>query len=342
MDSVPGTLRAVRPRELVRRRWLLLAMALLILLSTSPVVGHHVVQAVDWLPMSMQHLGALCMVSLHLLLAPVHGVFHLLLLTGVVLAVVDRLRAVARARRALRGAEVRHLQPGDGVFEAAEQAGVSPASVRLIHGSPVPAFTAGLLTPRIYITDDLPHRLRLDEVSAVLAHEDVHRARRDPLRLSAWRFLAVLLFWLPALRRVADDLADEAEIEADSQAARRYPLELASALLALAGGPRVATASEIGGVGLHSYDLLPRRIQRLAGLEPLAVSHVSRGSLASAALVLLLAWSSGVMVLHPLPAGPQLADAHSHCMHHSGGPLSHLFCRGVAWRWHDGRCPHGV
>ena len=341
-DGAGGVRLALRRREMVRRRWLLLAMALLILLSTSPVVGHHVVRAVDWLPMSMQHLGALCMVSLHLLLAPVHGAFHVALAAGVALAVADRLRAVLRARRTLRGALVRESTPGDGVFEAAEHAGLSPAVVRLVQGSPVPAFTAGLLSPRVYVSADLPQRLRLEEVAAVLSHEAVHRARRDPLRLSAWRFLAVLLFWLPALRRVADDLADEAEIEADSQAAQRYPLELASALLALAGGPRVMPASRWGGVGLQSYDLLPRRVQRLAGMEPSAASRVSRRSLLAAALVLALAWSSGVMVLHPLPPEGHTVAMETHCMHHTAGPWSHLFCRGTSWQWRDGPCPHSA
>ena len=41
-------------------------------------------------------------------------------------------------------------------------------------------------------------------------------ARRDPLRLSLMRFLACTLFYIPALRRLADDLTDEAEIEADA------------------------------------------------------------------------------------------------------------------------------
>lgn len=340
VDDAGGVGLALRRREVVRRRWLLLAMALLILLSTSPVIGHHVVRAVDWLPMSLQHVGALCMVSLHLLLAPVHGAFHLALAAGAVLAVADRTLAMIRARHTLRDALVHESQPGDGVFEAAVHAGLSPAAVRLVHGSPVPAFTAGFLAPRIYVSADLPHRLRLEEVAAVLSHEAVHRHRRDPLRLSAWRFLAVLLFWLPALRRVADDLADEAEIEADSQAARRYPLELASALLALAGGPRVVAPSTWGGVGLQSYDLLPRRVQRLTGLEPSAASRVSRRSLLGAALMLALAWSSGIMVLHPLPPVGDTVKSEMHCMHHTGSPWSHLLCRGARWHWRDGPCPH--
>lgn len=333
---------ALRRRELLRRRWLLLTMALLILLSTSPVVGHHVVRAVDWLPMTLQHVGAFCMVALHQLLAPVHGAFHVALAAGAILAVADRLRALRRAHRTLGGTLAQGVREGDGVFEAAMHAGVSPSAVRIVHGSPVPAFTAGLIVPRIYVSSDLPRRLRREEVAAVLAHEAVHLARRDPLRLSAWRFLAVLLFWLPALRRVADDLADEAEIEADSQAAQRYPLELASALVTLAGGPRTMPASELGGAGLQSYDLLPRRVQRLAGLQPPVESRVSATSLLSAAVVLAFAWMSGVMVLHPLPPMAHTEATDSHCMHHEGGPWRHLLCRGGGWQWRDGPCPHTV
>lgn len=336
-DSVLTT--TLRRRELHRRRTLLIGLAVLIVLSTSPVLGHHVVKAVDWLPASRQHLGVFCLVSLHLLLVPVHGLFHWLLGLGFVLAVLDRSRAVWRARAVLRGVTTSPIQPGDGLYEAATLAGVSPDCIQTLRSGTVPAFTAGLLRPRIYVAADLPSRLTVEEMAAVLTHESVHRNRRDPLRLSACRFLATLLFWIPALRRVADDLADDFEIEADSIAAARFPLDLASALVTLAGGPSPRATID-GIVGFESADLLERRVRRLAGFEPPIHSRVSRRSIVGAVIVLAAAWGSGVMVLHPLPDATSNFVGPVHCDQHSGGPLTHLFCRGAVWRWGDDRCPH--
>ena len=60
---------AVRPpvirREERRRRVLLFAMVAALLLGITPVVGHHVLGAVDWLSAEQQHLGMLCLVTLH-------------------------------------------------------------------------------------------------------------------------------------------------------------------------------------------------------------------------------------------------------------------------------------
>ena len=330
---------ALLRRELRRRRWLLVGLALLIVLSTSPVLGHHVVGAVDWLPVTLQHAGAFCLVALHLLLAPLHGLFHWLLGAGFVLALADRVRAMRNAKASIRSLPVSTPSQGDGVYEAAQLAGLPAHAIRTVAGAPVPAFTAGLFRPRVYVSADLASRLSREELAAVLAHEAAHLARRDPLRLFAFRFLAHLLFWIPALRRVADDLADEAEIEADTVAAARFPLDLASALVALAGGP--SPRQTIGSiVPFQSFDLLERRVKRLAGLEPPIVTRVSRWSIAGAAMVLAAAWGSGVMVLHPLPGSAPGDAVDSHCMHHTGSPVTHFFCRGASWHWTDTPCPH--
>lgn len=322
---------------MARRRRLLIVLTLLILLSTSPVVGHHVVGAVDWLPSTLEHVGSLCMVSLHLLLAPVHTMFHWLLGAGVGVALIDRIRATWRVNQVMGVSRNAMQAPGARVSEAAFLAGVEVRIVRVLRGSPVPAFTAGWLRPRIYVAENLPERLTTPELAAVLLHEKVHADRRDPLRLSALRFLAMVAFWIPALRRVAVDLADEAEIDADREAAQRFPMELAAALVTLAGGPNVR--QQRGLVEFQPYDLLARRVRRLTGDTVMVTSRVSTRSLAGAVLVLVLAWASGVMVLHPLPDGAQ-HTASPHCLDHPAGPLSHLFCKGAMLHWSDLDCPH--
>ncbi|MBL8960887.1 MAG: M56 family metallopeptidase [Gemmatimonadetes bacterium] len=311
---------------------------LLIILSTSPVVGHHIVGAVDWLPATLEHVGSFCLVSLHLLLAPLHTAFHWLLGVGVVVAIADRTRATVRASSILRGATITPASSSTPFLDAAAAAGLAPRQLCVLRDSPVPAFTAGWLRPRVYVAESLGGRLTSTELTAVLMHERVHADRRDPLRLSLLRFLAMVAFWMPVLRRVADDLADEAEIDADSEVAGRFPIELASALVTLAGGPN--PRQSLGSVvEFQPYDLLERRVKRLTGVDAVVRTRISTRALTGAVLALLLAWSSGVMVLHPLPVG-SLHATPPHCLDHATGPLGHLFCKGGVLRWKDSECPH--
>ncbi len=329
-------------REQRRRRALFLAIVAAILLGVSPVLGHHLLGSVPWLSASQMHLGIFCLVALHLLLAPVHEFAHYLLYAGVVYMLFDRGSAFIRHARVMRALPQRPAVAGTLIAEAAARAGLSLGRVRVVHGLPAPAFVSGWLAPRVFVAADLAERLTPDELAAVLAHEAVHLRRRDPLRLFALRALASVFFWLPALRRIAADLEDEWEITADDEAARRFALPLATAILRLGGGdPGIAEPA----VGFQRADLLPRRIRRLAGEAPLPTSHVSRSSLATAAAALLLVWGSGIMVLHPLsdPAASDPATPPSHCAHEHESALSHLFCRGSAWRpgVEDADCPHG-
>ncbi len=218
---------------------------------------------------------------------------------------------------------------------------VDPSCLRVVPGLPNPAFTAGFLRPRIYISELLAEHLEEDELAALIAHEGAHVARRDPLRLSFFRALACVLFWLPALRRLADDMSDEAELAADDVAARGRPLVLASAIVGVArwssleASPAIAPAA----VGFVGNRLLDSRVRRLAG-EPVTVrTHVTRRSLLSAAAALMVVWTSGVVMAHPLPA---LADeAHArHCDHRQRPAFAHLFCMGSPFAPMTGECPH--
>jgi hypothetical protein len=195
-----------------------------------------------------------------------------------------------------------------------------------------------------------------------MAHEAAHVRRRDPLRLSALRFLGRTLFWIPALRRLADDMADEAEILADDAGAREQPLVLASAIVALAGWSTPAAARATrpfpaatavgiiaghdGGAAPARDALLDRRVRRLAGEAVPVATHVTRRSLVWASAALAAVWASGIIMAHPLPAAvPGHPDA-EHCEHHRRSALSHLFCLGLTpsptHHVHDGHCPHAT
>jgi Zn-dependent protease with chaperone function len=317
-----------------RRRLVLLTLAALLVLSISPVLGHHIIGAVPWLAASRQHVGILCLVALHHLLAPVHTAFHVLLYGGLAFATFDRLRAARRHAHIMRALPLETPSTIDPVSVAARHIGLDPARVRVVDGLPNPAFTTGWWRPRVYVARDLSHRLSADELSAVLAHEAEHVRRRDPLRLFTLRFLASVLFWLPAIRRLVEDLADETEITADDAAAHRHALPLASAILRLAGA-NVDTAEP--AVGLQRVDLMARRIRRLAGEDASVGTHVSRASIGAAGSALLLAWASGLMVLHPLVPS---TDPSAHCLHRGSWAITHLICPGRQANSTSDLCPH--
>lgn len=321
--------------EEFHRRAVLGGIAALLLLSTSPVFAHHLARGAQSLVGNADHLGALCMAALLMLLEPVHYAFHLLLLVGLVYAVWDRLRAAESLKYALAPLDERPPAPGEALWEASREAGIDPARVRIVAALPTPALTAGSIRPVIYVSRELPDILSRDELIAVLAHEGAHLARRDPLRLSLFRFLACALFWLPAIRRLADDMADEAEVLADDKARQGRTLALATALLALAGrGPNWPWAA---APGFARPSLLERRIRRLTGEQVGARSHLTRTSLLGALVALLLAWTSGIAAAAPLT---MVAPHEAHCSGQEQPALRHLFCLGGPFSRLAPVCPH--
>ncbi len=325
-------------REQSRRRLILLAIGSLLVLGTSPVFGHHLPIDTDKLLAGVDHIGALCVTALHLLFAPVHYIFHVVIGAGLLYAAWDRTQAWRRVREALGPIEAWLPSPGHPFWKASVAAGLEPQRLRIVAGLPSPAFTLGLLSPRVFAAEALADRLTADELVAVLAHEQAHVERRDPLRLSLLRALACTLFWIPALRRLADDMSDEAEILADDAAAAGRPLVLASAIHALAQWPE-ATRRPSAGVGFDQPDVLDRRIRRLLGEETPVRSRVTGRSLLGAATALALVWTSGILMAHPLPAASAVMHER-HCDHRNEWALAHLFCLGSPFAAPAPQCPH--
>lgn len=318
----------VRKNEQSHRRVLLLGISTLLIFGTSPVFGHHVAGRADALLAGKDHLWVICLVAAHQILSPVHLIFHALLISGVVYAAWDRARAWRSARRWLDLVEGATPKEGDGFWTGALGAGLSPTRVVVVDGLPVPAFTAGWIRPRVYIARSLGQLLAPDELVAVLAHEAAHVQHRDPLVQSLLRSFALVLWWIPALRRLADDVADEAEVRADDAAARQQPLVLASAILSLANWRASSDAMEIPTtvVAFQHLDLLDRRIRRLAGEEAPIGTHLTRRALVYAGTALVLVWISGIMMLHPLPTAANLAQGEDHCERHCAAVVMHLLC----------------
>jgi hypothetical protein len=159
-----------------------------------------------------------------------------------------------------------------------------PARVLLFEDPQPQAFCADLLRPRVYVSTGAVEALGREELGAVLAHEEQHARARDPLRVFCLRVLAEALFFLPALRRLADRYASLSELAADAAAVRatggdRRPL--ASALLLFGGAPNPAVVS-----------IAPERVDHLLGQNPrwelpaalLAWAAITVGALVALAL----------------------------------------------------------
>lgn len=312
-------------REQRHRKAVVFSLCLLVLLALSPLFAHHLHGDLGALVLGTDHLGRLCLVALRTLFEPVHGLFHLLLMAGFLYGCWDRYRGWRGADATLALLESVQPVPGDRFWRAARAVGVDPRIIRVVPGLPAPAFTIGWLRPRIYVAHSLADRLDAGQLSMVLAHEGVHAARRDPLRVSLLRFLTCTLFWIPALRRLSEDIVDEIEIQADDQAAAGQPLVLASALLTLARGLRDSAIPQ-AAVGFQRRCLLERRVRRLLGQEVPLRSRLTRRSLAGAIATLALLFLSGFAAAQPHP-GEDAAWHAEHCEGHSESVLAHLFCR---------------
>ena len=115
-----------RERENAHRRVLLLSVALLILLSTTPILGHHFVAGLGFLASNRDHLFGLCVVALQSLLSPVHEGFHVLLFAGLIYAGLDRIRAARELKHVLGSLQGACPQSGS-VFERAAKRVVNPS-----------------------------------------------------------------------------------------------------------------------------------------------------------------------------------------------------------------------
>lgn len=304
----------------VRHRWLArVGFALLLLLSIAPATGH-VGHAAAPLLERCRELLAQCALVLRSAGAPLQWLPLALLFTGLLYAVADRARLSRRLSRFLAAQRARQARPGEPVGQVARQFGVEH-DVRVLLGAALnPAFTAGLLRPRIYVSERLQQALSPAELRAVFRHELHHYTRRDPLRFAALRFAAKTFFWLPLIGFLAEDLMVDAELTADDFAASPRggsdPLDVASALIKIgrisrANAEKLAAIPAIGG-----FRLLDRRVRRLADEPVPARAVIPRRPvlLSSAALVVL--WSSSTFA-------PVAASAD------------------MTMRWGD-RCPHSM
>jgi hypothetical protein len=149
------------------------------------------------------------------------------------------------------------------------------------------AFCTGYVRARVYLSRGALHRVSPEQLRAVLAHEEEHRRRRDPLRLACAGVLCDALFFLPLLRALRDRYAALAELLADDAAVAASagdPSPLAAAMLMFGTSPHEA-----------SVGIAPERVDHLMGepdrwRAPILLALTSIAGVVSLALVV---WQIG-------------------------------------------------
>lgn len=203
-----------------------------------------------------------CLTGL-LLLSPIELVPFGLVVAGAVYAVLYFVRQQYQLRNILRRFRPdRSPANGEPLHALAVEHKLANCTRIFDDPTPNPAFTMGLLRPRMYFSSALQAELSPSQLRAVFLHEAWHLRRRDPLRFAVLRALARFLFWIPIVRILAEELIEEAELMADDFAAELDdPFDVARAVVKVA---RYAVTMP-GAAGLQGCRPIERRIRRLVG-----------------------------------------------------------------------------
>ncbi|WP_406690607.1 M56 family metallopeptidase [Saccharopolyspora sp. ID03-671] len=147
------------------------------------------------------------------------------------------------------------------------------------------AVTIGLLRPSIVISTGLAESLNDAELHAVLAHEQAHVQRRDPLRALLGRLLAAHLWFMPAAQDMRSRARRDYELAADRHAVNVCGRSaLAGALLRVlspvAKPEFVAPFAEPGLLDARIAQLESGQAPRRAPISPLRSAWTAVGVLA--------------------------------------------------------------
>ena len=290
-----------RHRVLVRT-----GIALLLIISVTPAAGQSGEIVGPLLEQCRQVLEQ-CTLALRGAAAPLRWVPLALLAAGLSYAIVDRVRLSRRVARLLHRHNLRSVHDGEVWGRLAVEFHCIERVFVVVGSAPNPAYTAGLIKPRIYLAESLAHRLTPVELRAVFRHEVHHLASYDPLRFAALRFAEKTFFWLPVISSLADDVREDAEVMADdfaaAQAGGSDPLDVASAIVKI-GQTNERLLAEFGSgvAAIGGFRAMDRRVRRLANESVVAPFPLKwRPSLASIVGLTAL-WLASALA-------PQAADA---------------------------------
>jgi hypothetical protein len=142
--------------------------------------------------------------------------------------------------------------------------------VHVLPGHDLVAFCAGLRTPAVYVSEGALRAAGEAELRAILAHEEHHRARRDPLRLLLARVVADALRPLPPFAALAEREAALADLAADAATVDalgdRRPLAAAFLRFATVAPERVDRLMRTGPATTVPVALLAAACAALAGV----------------------------------------------------------------------------
>ncbi len=193
-----------------------------------------------------------------------HWLARILILVGLVHVLVRRIVPFTVFRLRMGDAEIAPPEPGTRLFEVGRRCNCL-TSLRVLprrHGAA--AFTAGLLKPRIYVSELLVEVLDDRELEALLLHELQHCRSRDPARALVVTTLVDLVWWLPLARALERRVMTKIEFAADDAGARVGRGSLASAILKVARF-HVAPPAPSGAVSFVPGAGVAVRVRRLLG-----------------------------------------------------------------------------
>lgn len=266
------------------------------------------------------HFLRFCFASLVRIDPALHGLPVLAVLGGFAYAIVRRTRLVRRGWSIVGQLPLRSPLPGEPIYAVASRHGALHHTRIIRAASANPAFTAGLLRPRMYLAEPLLENLSEPELEAVLLHELHHCRRRDPLRGILAAAVGDVFFWIPLVRDAIDSFRVRTEFAADDAARRVGDLVLAEAILKTAtiGSGAVPATSAFA-----APELIERRVERLLGdtsaevLPPPSSRALAISALAIGAFWLLGVASSASHAAHVHAFEEVCPHAHEHGVLHA-------------------------
>lgn len=268
------------------------------------------------------HFFRFCFAALVRIDPILHGLPILALAGGLAYTLIRRTRLVRRGWALVRRLPSRPPRPNEPLFTIAARHDALSQTRVLGSESRNPAFTAGLLRPRIYLTETLIDGLTERELEAVLLHELQHCRRRDPLRGVVASALGDIFFWIPLVRDAISHFRVRTEFAADDAARELGDLVVAEAIL------KTATIGSAAGSTVSHFaapELLDRRVERLLGnasaetLPPPRTRVLAISAFAVAAFWLLGVASSAAHAAHVHAFEDICPHVHEHGVLHASG-----------------------
>ena len=196
-------------------------------------------------------------------------------------------RDLAAARRLARSPVRVSERSSARLASALERSGLRADRVVISGSNLIPA-VVGTLRPRIVIPARLLDELDVDELAAVLLHEEMHRRHADPAIALVQRLTTSLLFFFPLLAPLQRRIREAAELRCD-EGALRAGAEAAAYVRALARTVQLGLDPSPAPAALDDGNpsLVARRIDRLK--EPERTRIMMKHRLAMGFAVALLA-----------------------------------------------------